>query len=225
MQFSKATVISGIKLALLNKERGRKKDIELSLSLCLDDLATRLQSDSMLSLTTKSVPISSRTVEVRGPSDNLRSIFALKWSTGDNQKVLTFVDKEKFLKNYDNPAETVEVPTFWTQLTSSEGYPVVKFDVPTSKADTLTIYYFADLTQDNLSAARSAAAVVTGSIAYFYGIADGSKGQNYYERFKEQVKSMRSSDSFRYDPFISIEMSEDDKSTLTVQENMRSRRP
>ena len=224
MQFSKTTVIDGIKANLLSAERSKQAQIELALSLCLDDLATSLHSDSMLSLHTQTVAASSRTVEVRGPFDDLRYILALKWSTGLNQKNLEFIDKEEFLKRYDNPGVSADIPNFWTQLTSSEGFPVVKFNVPTSKADTLSTYYYTDLTQDNLSSARSAAAIVTGATAWFYGIADGGKGQNYYERFKEQLKNMRAGDDFRAKSFIKIAMSKNDTDIRDIQNNVRIRR-
>lgn len=223
MQFDKSTVIQGMKMVMPPVDKGRTADINLSISLCLDDLSMKLQSVGVMKSYTESLSADTRTVTLEGDAIDLRDVYAIKYGTGSEQKVLEYKDPAVFLRTYDDPSATADVPSYWTILVASGGYPTVKFNCPTSEADTLTVYYFPDMTPDNMFMARSAAAIVEGALAYFYDIAD--RGAAHYERYKELVKHMRASDTFTPKETKRIEMSIEDKnirSTLTTIANRRS---
>lgn len=196
MQFDKTTIVAGMKMAMAPVEKAKTAQINLSIALCLDDISMKLQSIGMMTSYDVTIAADTRTVTIDGSGSDMRNLYALKYGTGNDQKVLIYVEPRQFMAKYDNPSQAAGTPAYFTILESSEGYPVVKFDVPALSATTMTVYYFMDYHEGNMGYGRSAVAIVAGSLAWFWGIADGGKGQNYYERYKELLASMRAADTF-----------------------------
>jgi len=222
MQFSKETILSGVKMALSPAARSRRNDLDMAMSLCVDDLSMKLQSVGMMTYKDETVAISTRTQTVSGDGGDLQYIYAVKFGTGSDQKLLEYVDQIMFLKQYDDPSATADEPTYYTILTSSEGHPTIKFDVPTSAADTMRVYYFAELTKETMTKIRSGSALVNGTLAYFLGTA--GEGAGYYERFKEGVKQMRASDNFRTKKHFEYGTSREDIVINNIKWNLRDKR-
>lgn len=223
MIFDKATVEQGVKLGMSPTDKSRQGDIELAMILCLDDLANKLKSKSHLLNYTESVAVSDRTINLTGNNNDLKFIFALKYQTGELQKLMDYVDQKKFLTNFDNPSATAGTPSRFTILDSDEGFPTVKFNVPADAATTLTVYYYPDITPDNISAGRSAGMIVMGTKAYFYGV-ETERGSILYQNYKELVMGTRGSDHFMAQPSKRFEMSQIDQNIRTVRQNLLDKR-
>lgn len=223
MIFDKKQVINGVKAALTTKQKARKRDIDLALGLCLDDMCMRLKSTSFLENTTESMVAGDRTVNLMGTNSDLRYIFQLKFVGSSTSVPLDRVDPEFFLKNFDDPNASRGEPTVYTVLSSDMGYPTIKLDKPLQKDDTLTVYYFADMTPDNITKARSVSAAVVGTLAWFHGI--GSlEGSSYYQRYEQLVMLARASDSFESNAPTGFTMSRTDKNIYAQIQTIRSRR-
>lgn len=193
------TITSSIKDKLAPAEKADGPRLNRAINDCLDDLTDRLVSQSMLTSDTDTIAASTRTHTISGSADDLRYLFAVKYGTSDLEKTLEYVDPKEFLAKYDNPNAQAAVPSKYTILTSDAGDPVIKFNCPTSQSDTLTYYYVADTTANNLTQLRSGSAVVLGGLAWFWGPSDGGKGQESYRLYIEKVQRMKARDHFLVD--------------------------
>jgi len=223
MIFDKKQVIEGVKLALETKDKAKKSQLDIALGLCLDDMCMRLKSTSFLENTEESMSTGDREINLIGLNNDLRYIFALKFLGSSTKTPLTRVTPEIFLKDYDDPNASAGEPTIYTVLSSDQGHPTIKLDKPLQKDDTLTVYYFADMTPDNITKARSIAAAVAGTTAYFFGI-QSIQGAPYYQSFEKLVMLARASDSFESNAPSMFRMSRADRNIYTQKQQIRSRR-
>lgn len=223
MIFDKKQVLDAVKLALEPREKVRSAAMNLALGLCLDDMCMRLKSTSFLENYTESMVAGDRTVNLMGLNSDLRYIFHLKLAGSSSSAPLDRVDPEFFLKNFDDPNASRGEPTVYTVLSSNMGYPTIKLDRPLQKDDTLTVYYFTDMTPENITKARSIAAVVAGTQAYLFGI-KSDRGAGYYDSYRELVMLARASDSFESNAPTGFTMSREDKNIYAQIKTIRSRR-
>ncbi len=223
MIFDKDTIIKGVKQQLSPSEKNKKEGINIALNLCLDDLTMRLASASMITSYTVSIAQGDRTANLTGESNDLRYIFGVKYGTGSSQGYLEYTDPTEFLKKYDSPTAGQSQPSRYTQLVSVDGFPQIKFNVPASAATTITVYFYSDVTSDNVHKARSSSTVVNGTIAYFHGIGS-TKGKRYYEVFEHLAKLALASDSFKRPKDSRFIMSKADEDIKIVQLNFRGKR-
>lgn len=223
MLLDKDKVLEGVRLALNKVDKARKDDQELALLLCLEELSTKLKSSSQLLSYTVTVSGNTREVTLEGDNSDLRYIFALKYGTGELQRVLRPIDSRIFLREYDNPSEAIGVPTKYTQLLSDGGFPKIKFNRPTEATDSLIVYYFPDIDEGNISLARSANAMIDGTLAYFFGKGT-QEGQIYYQHFREMIKVARAGDDFIVNYQTRMQMSEDDVNIRGAGKIMFNRR-
>jgi len=220
MLFDKATAIRAIKLPMTSKDQRRNADIELALGAALDELSLMLRSKSFLRSYTSTATADDRDFTARGDNDDLRSIFAVKMGSAADFRVLEYIDPQQFLRDNDSGDATSANPSGFTQVTSSEGYPIIRFNVPPLTAESLTIYYYADFTPDNISMARSISAVVAGAQAYFYGIASDI-GAGYHSQFRRLAILSRAADTFMPHAPIQFELSRQDKTILRTRRSDR----
>lgn len=193
MILDKASIVQGVKANLAPTDRARAADIDIAFNLCLDDLSTRLIAEGYLSSYTEAVTASAREVTLRGESDDLSYIFALKWST--ERKPMEFCGREDFLRLNDDPNAESGRPTIWTNLGMVDGFPTVKFNCPVSSALDLLVYYFADMTADNIKNLKFGSLIVDGTTANFLG-KNTPAGLPFYQDYKEKVKLLRGPTTF-----------------------------
>lgn len=224
MPLDKMTVINRAAMSLIDTDQNRTDDLEVALTMALDDLSMRLKSQAFLTTYEETIATNTRTHTLTGEFNELKRIFALKLGDDIEQRVLSYVNPQQFLNNLDAPdsvSTTAGNPNKYTILVSDDGHPIIKFNTPTAKSETLTVYHFVELTVNNLAASRSSAALVAGTIAYFCGIAthainnpDGSlkrpSGAGYYVRFKELAALARASDTFTPEVTREFVLSEQD---------------
>lgn len=231
-----ATIQASIKDQLADpNEKGDLKRINRAINNCLDDLSNRLDSAGLMASHSETVAANTRSLTVSGEADDLKYLFALKYGTGDEQKVLDYIDKEKFLRKYDNPSADAGVPVYFSILTNDAGNPVIKFNCPTLVQDTLVIYYTLDYSSNNLANLRSGSAIIAGALAWFWGIADGKedvngnfvpgRGQRSYAIYEELVKGMRSSDHFLSKPKKKFGISAFDEGVRSAINSFTNNRP
>ena len=224
MIFDKSTIIDGVKLALDPVDRSRSKDIELAMGLALDDLSTRLISKGFLSSYNLPLTVGEREFIIEGQGQDLNFIFLMKYTSGGYEAWLEYKGQEQFIRQDDIALDGQSgQPSVWTVYGSSDGFPTIKLDRPAQGSASLTVLYFPNYTPDNVAQARSASAIVSGTVAYFFGI-DNVKGQNYYTAFKEGTKRMRAADDFRAKPTSKIVPSKDDEEINEIRWNIRGRR-
>jgi len=210
MQFDKTQALALMKMGMSSADKRRTADHTLAMGAALDDLATRLQSDSYVTSYTVSATANDRDLQLRGNNNDLHSIFAIKMGEDAEQRVLDYVPKKRFLKDYDDPSTTAAAPAKYTQISSEEGYPIIRFDCPPETAEELTVYYWSQMNADNISAARSITAVVLGTKAWFYGV-ETDRGIVLYEQFKAAVRVARESDDFHGKPTSEFQLSRQDQ--------------
>lgn len=221
MIFDKTQAIELVKQPMTGIERGKTTQITLAMGAALDELSMRLRSKSFLHSYEETVSANARTFDVRGEADDLRSIFAIKLGSGTSQRVLEWVEEQEFLRDHDDPDEVAGEPNKYTQLVSVEGYPQIKFNKPLDSAETIKVYYYQDMTPDNLSAGRSIAAVVAGTQAYFWGIGS-EKGLPYYQSFKALAALSRASDTFIPTAPTEMRISEELRTIMATANNIRA---
>jgi len=195
MLFNLASIIELIKDQVTATEAHDTAKIRRCIGLCLDDLATRLKSDSMLTVDTDTIAAGTRETKLTGASNDLQHIYMLKYGTGASEILLEYKDPEYFVRNFDDPSVSAGTPTYYTILVADEGYPKVKFDVPTSASDTLTIYYILAPSLELISYFKSSAAIIHGTLAYFYGLKT-PEGTALYANFNAAAARLRAIDSF-----------------------------
>lgn len=222
MIFDKTTVINGVKLSLSATEKRDTEGINLALGLCLDDLSNKLQSDSLITSWETTASADDRTLDLSGNANDLRYLFAIKIGSGSSQKVLDYIDKEEFLRERDDPSLTAGTPSYYTILTATDGTPTAKFDVPFDASTTVIVYYWPELTPDNINQARSAAAIVAGTVAWFRGIGDA--GATYYAQFEKLVGQMRASDNFLGEGQQTFRVNRFERNVNVIKQNLRDRR-
>jgi len=223
MQFDLAATIKAIKVSLTTAQKARGPDINTSISLALDDLSLRLRSKSFMTDYTLTVADAKREVELRGDNDDLRSIFALQIGSGVDQTVLDFVELNQFLRDHNSTTAAAGIPTKFTQTTANEGYPTVRFNKPLDGAQSLKVYYYLELSGENISASRSISAVVQGSLAYFHGLGS-PQGQIHYKAFEDLAASSKGADSFVPETLVPIEIPRQDKLIKRTQNALRAQR-
>ncbi len=224
MLFDKAIVLEAVKLDMEPKDKRKTAEHELAMGLALDDLSMRLRSQSFITSYTTSVSSDSREVTVRGDNDDLRFIFAITMGTGTDYRVMEFENAQQFLRDHNSPEASAGKPDRFTILESSEGYPTVRFNKPLASTETMKVYYYLDVTPDNISASRSVACVTAGTKAYFYGISS-EKGAINYAQFQNLAALSRASDTFTPRGTKEIHLSREDKMIRsTVKSLQRGRR-
>lgn len=225
MIFDKTTVIEAVKKTLTATERSQKKKIDFALAVCLDDLSLRLRSDSYLTSYTTTISTGEQTATLTGDNMDLQSIYALVIESGTTKRTLTWKDQRMFLRDLESNSSniTAGIPEYFTQLGSDAGHPTVKFERQLDTSATLTVYYFADMTPNNVSKARAISPIVNGTLAYFYGFST-QKGSAYYANYEKLVTLLRSSDKYNDDPDTKFELSYFDKGVKSIQSTIRTRR-
>jgi len=223
MIFDKASAIKMVRVSLSSADKRRSEDIELSMGVALDEAAMRMRSAAFVLSYTLTFATGERTKTLTGNNNDLRSIFALKLGGGSTQRVLEYRTPQQFLRDHDDPSAGAGQPTFWTILVSEDGFPVVKVNVPLKTSETLTIYYYVVMTPDNVGVARSISAIVSGTLAHFYGIGT-EQGIAHYQRFKELVVLARSSDTHSPEAQNTLPLSREDKTLRGVIRNMQIQR-
>jgi len=221
--FDKATVIAGIKDQLRSAaDRGNLKKIERSLSFALDDYTLRLADSGLLTNYDVSISAGDRTVSIPGENDDLKYLFIVKYGTGEDQKPIDFVDKKQFLRDHDNPAATAGTPKFFTILSTTDGFPVLKFNVPALAATTITVYYWLDMTPENIGQTRSGAAITVGAVAWFYGI--GGAGAIEYAAYEKLAALSKGSDHFLKKVEKKLDLNKFDRDVRVLQGQIRFKR-
>lgn len=223
MIFDKTTIIAAVKTRLTSSEKGRDGDIERAMSLCLDEISMKLRSRGATASESIAVGAGSRTVTLDGINQDLRYIYAIKYNSGTDEIKLEYYDPQIFLKDYDSPTATASTPSKYTQLLSSDGFPIVKFDCPTSVSGTLIVYYLPDLTPATVSFMRSGAPIVEGTLSYFWG-AETERGMVTRKLFEDLIKSLRASDNFMYNSPARITRSRFEQDLEGIRWNQRARR-
>ena len=223
MIFDKASAIKMVKVSMSAVDKRRSQDIELSMGVALDELAMRMRSEAFVLSYTETFAADARTKTLKGNNLDLRSIFALKLGTGSDQRVLEYRNAQQFLRDHDAPDTATGAPSLWTILVFEDGFPTIKVNVPLAKAETLTVYYYVDMTPDNVGVSRSIAAVVSGTLAHFYGI-DSEKGVPNYQRFKELAALAKGSDTASPETQSILPLSREDKTLRAVIRTMQTGR-
>lgn len=229
-----ATIQSSVKDQLDPAEKADLQRLNRAIANCLDDYSTRLVSVGVLTSYEDTVTAGSRTFTITGQGGDLRYLYALKFGSGESQSPLVYVDTGEFLRLYDNPAADSGVPSYFTILNNDAGDPIVKFDRPTSAADTLVIYYAVDYSPNNLAQLRSGSAIISGTLAWFWGISDGKfdptgafvpgRGSRAYGVYLDLVKQARASDHFLIKTKPRVGMNSFERETNAIRDDMRSRR-
>lgn len=223
MILDKTQIIALAMQDLAPADRKNSVRLEGAFAAALEDLGLRLRSKGMLKSYTTTVAASTRSLSLSGENDDLKHIYALKWGSGENERVLEYVNDKQFLDQYDSSQASAGYPSKFTILGGDDGFPVVKFDVPTLIAESLLVYFLPELSPDNIGLARSSIALVSGTVAYFYG--KGTEiGLPYYQQFKELAALSKSNQDFLEDPHQEMPLNKEDHNIRVVFRSMQLRR-
>lgn len=223
MILDKAQIIKLVQLDLTPVDAKNLSRIETALAGALEEMGLRLHTANMLKSYTETVTAGDREITLYGENQDLYSLFALKMGTGADERVLTYREKLKFIHDHDSSSATADLPTIFTILGSTDGKPNVKFDCPASATETLTVYYFPDMSSENLAMARSATALATGTVAYFKG-RNTPEGLPYYEQFKELTQLARGSQEMFDRQYYELHLNKEDASIRSVVKTIQTRR-
>ena len=220
-----ANIRASVKEQLTNaKEKADGKRLNRAINNCLDDLSTRLVTKGMLTSYEDTLTAGTRTYTILGDAQDLRYLFALKYGSGALQLPLDYIDPDQFIKKHDDPSASAGVPRFYTIMDNDGGDPVIKFNVPTLNSDTLVIFYAIDYSSNNIDKLRSGSAVIAGTLAWFWGISDGDRGERSYGIYIGLVALMRASDHFMIRPKKRLGINAFDRSVRTANNVFRNNR-
>ncbi len=223
MIFDYESCMDLVKIPLKSSDRRRTAALKLAMGAALDELAMRLRSKSYLSSYEVTVAADAREKTLTGENNDLRQIFALTLGSGANYRVMIYRDPQRFLRDHNDPQASARRPGYWTQLVASGGAPTVRFSAPLSEAETLKVYYFQDMTTENISAARSISVVSQGTLAYFKGVGEPD-GINYYKSFHELAALSRAADTFTPEVQTTMPISREDKTIRRTVRNIQANR-
>ena len=96
--------------------------------------------------------------------------------------------------------------------------------MPTLNSDTLVIFYAIDYSSNNIDKLRSGSAVIAGTLAWFWGISDGDRGERSYGVYVGLVALMRSSDHFMIRPKKRLGINAFDRGVRTANNIFRNNR-
>ena len=210
MFFDKTAVIELVKVQLTSTERKRTKEIEVALGGALDEYALMIRSENHITSYEVSVAINDREKELRGENDDLRNIFAIKIGSGDQQRILFYDPPDQFIQQYDVGETQAGAVRRFTVMHSTEGFPVIRFDVPSQTAETMTVYYHQDMGPENMILAKNLSAIAQGTLAWFFGIAD-ERGQAHNAKFVRLAMLSRAADNVVPEYSVQIRLSKDDQ--------------
>jgi hypothetical protein len=193
MILSKADILSAAKDSFSQIDSLKGARWERALMLAVDDMATRMRSRSLIRSYTQTLSANTRTVTLSGESDDLRFIWCMKLGAGDNERVLDYQDPEAFLQDYDSSTAEAGHPTKYTVLKQEDGFPVIKLESPLSESEDLLVYYWYNLTTEEVVALRSITALVLATQAFFSGL-QTPEGQGLYNGYAELVKLARANE-------------------------------
>ena len=220
--FDKVACLDLVKASLTSADKKRTEALEIAMAGCLDDLSLRLKTKATRTTVEETISADEYEITLRGANDDLNQIFALSLGTGNYRRVLTYEDDGKFLKNRDPSAESVGRPKIYTHLTSEDGFPTITLSAPLEEAETLTVYYYPQLTSSEISKARSIACVAAGTLAWFKGIGE-EPGASYYRRFEELAGLTRADDTFLSQKVYPLELSHEDRDIRSAVNNTHPR--
>jgi hypothetical protein len=217
----KTSIIESVKRNLSPTDRANTAGIDIAFANCLDDLSLELAGEGFLLSYDTPIAENLRKFTLRGENDDLMTIFSLKFT--DAVMPLSEIGRERFLNEADDPSQLPDTPTMYAILGAEDGFPIVRFNCPCSPAKTLTVYYFAGMTTDNVTQLRFGSVVVDGTTARFKGV-DTPEGQAAYARFQNGVRKMRGADYFKTKPTKRFRATQDDINIEQIRKNYRSAR-
>ncbi len=223
MLFEKSAVIDLVKAVLSDKDKRRSGDLELALGGALDDFSMRVHSQNQVKSYSVSVAVNDREATLTGDNSDLKNIFALQIGSGDDQRILDYTEPDQFLRLYDTGLASKGQQSRFTIIKSDAGFPVIRFNVPAEKAETMKVYYYTELGPDNIGIAKSKTALVAGTLAYFFGTASEA-GQGYYATFIHLTAMARASDDFMDDRMIQMQLSKQDKQYMGIIKSRKAGR-
>ena len=223
MIFDFVSCMKLVKIPLKTADRRRTAELTLAMGAALDELAMRLRSKSFISSYGITLSAATRETTLTGVNNDLRQIFALTLGAGVHYRVMIYRDPQQFLRDHNDPRASAGYPVYFTQLVASGGAPTVRFSEPLVASETLKVYYFQDMTTDNISAARSISAVSQGTLAYFFGLTEGA-GLNYYNSFHELAALSRAADTFLPNAPVEMGLSREDKAIRRTVRNIQANR-
>lgn len=222
MLFDLDQITLAVKDHLSDTEKSKEEPIGRAIAECLDDLTMNLQSVGFVKTYNVSITAGDREVTLTGDNNDLRDILYLKIQTGDSQKLLEFKPVKEFLDKYDNPSASADTPTYFTIIMGADGFPTVKVDCPWLAADTMIVYYFSDYSPQSMAKMRTGAAIIQGTLAYFWGT-HTVQGANCYLHYEKLVRKAINSDPWlKHD--AKIDLNKVDADVLVIAGNMRARR-
>ncbi len=136
------------------------------------------------------VGASDRTVDLLADQD-IDSLFYIRYGTGEDQKLLTYVPLSEFLKKYSNPSAAVGTPSCYTLMgiNPESGLDQIKFNVPAVSATTLELYYYMDVNLGFVKGSQGPA-LVNATTAYFFGVGS-EQGVGYYNAYRANIRDAR----------------------------------
>lgn len=224
MILDKAQVVKLVQLSLTPTDAKNVARIETAMAAALEEISLRMRSKGLLQTDTETVAAGTREVTLYGNNDDLHGIFALTlgWQT-DEERVLEYVERLKFIHDYDDSTATADYPARFTILGATDGKPTVRFNCPLSVQETLRIVYFPTYDTENIALARSAAAIASGTLAYFWG--KGTEiGAREYENFKELTALTRANQELLEREYHELRLNKEDAGIRAVARSLRDRR-
>lgn len=197
--------------------------LERAIGLCLDDFTTRLSSRGFLASYQDTVDAAARTFTATGEAMDMKNIYLVRLGlNGAWEKPLTYRSPERIFSEDETGSQVAGTPSKYTILTSVDGWPLLRFNCELSEAMTIEVYYFVQMTPQNITRMRSQAVIVMGAAAYYLGIT--KNGAGFYSAYQELSALARATDDFRAQGSKQFEMNEDDKDFRQCARDIQLRR-
>lgn len=222
--FSKQQIINQVIESLPVDQRTRSDHIERSYGLAVIDLANKFIEQDRMIMKTTTVAANARTVILRGINTDVAHIYYIRYGTGEEQDLLTYIPFSEFVKDYSDPSEDAGVPTKYTFLGMDPAtqLPEVKFNCPAEEATTMEVYYFKDI-DPNLLRDSQAPALVNVTLAFFFGIGT-DVGAGFYRAYRINISDVRATGKKVVDKESKFVQNPIDENISVIRSNIRSNR-
>jgi hypothetical protein len=223
MRLSKDDVIKLASLSLDAAAKKRQADLELALNGALDELSASLSAAGLLNSYDVALAANTRTTTLVGETNDLRYIHYIKINTTDHVRLLEYKELDYFLHTYDDPAAVADYANHYTITGATDGFPTIKLSCPLLVGETLTVYYFPDLSLNNISLVKSTSILANGTLAYFFGVGS-QEGWGYYRTFTNSISKLIGAQRFRQPNPKELRLSAEDRAIrATVKSIARER--
>jgi len=196
------------------EQRQRAQDIKRALTLVIDDIGQRLLSRQLVFKDTLTATAGSAEVTLAVSHGLLHYFSAMVISPAtEDRRPGKYFKEDWFRLHYENPLAEAGKPEIFTIRHDETGTETLVFEYAFAAAETLEVWYYAQLSEGLLPFLPSVSAVVQGGLAYFFGL-QTEEGIRLYGAYEKLLKIIRANQGINAAKTARIVMGAEDQEIM-----------